>query len=262
MKDMRRGALGFASVAMCTAALGFAGCGDDEGEKAADKEGAAPTKPSVGEARSPSGQTTAVEVGVKPPEAGATGVAFTFDMRIGTTTGADPSPPTQLLFHAQKGFTVNGKDFPQCRLADLKAGRLDACAKARIGGGDAEIIRPGGRRVTARISSFNGEPVGGDPVFLYYIKTPGYDPLSAAAPLEKQPEGPYERRVSAPRIPGSPPVTRIRLRTLDRTTKVGGRTVHFIEAPKNCAGSWRFESEATFKSGEKLTVVSPVRCNG
>jgi hypothetical protein len=255
------------AVALCLATLGLAACGDDdEKSKPAGQAGAPAAKPSTGEAKSASGQTGSVKVSVKPPKTSAadkpTGVAFTFDMKIGTTTGADPSPPTQVFFHAQKGFVINGKDFPQCELADLKAGRAEKCAKARIGGGDAEFIRPGGKHAKAKISTFNGKPEGGDPVFLYSITAPGYKSLAAPGVLKSKPTGDYDRQVTAPVIPGRPPVTHLRLRTVDRTTKAGGKTVHLIEAPTDCAGSWLFQTEATFKSGEKLAVVSPVRCSG
>jgi hypothetical protein len=240
------------------------GCGgDDDGEEQEPSQ----AKPEVAaqEATTPSGQKVRLSVAVEPAKASTSGrpspVTVGYAVSIGTRTGAKPNPAKQISFRAQQGFKLNAAEFPTCSVDDLEAGRLDRCANAKIGEGTAEVIPPKGGRLKSRISTFNGERRAGKATFLFYIQTPGYDPIAAPATVSTNPQGPYGYSIDYPPISDALPLARLEIRTLDKTVTRGGREVHLIEAPSSCGGSWRFQSQTWFRAGEKVVVSDTAPCS-
>jgi hypothetical protein len=177
------------------------------------------------------------------------------------TVQVKPAPVNQITFRAQHGFKLNAREFPSCDLSDLKAGRLAACKKATVGDGRAQVISPKGKTLTSKISTFNGGAHGASTTFLYYVRTPGYSAIPAAATVKKLSAGSWGYAITYPPISKALPVAKLDLRTLDKTVKSGGRTVHLIETPASCGGSWKFDSRTSFRSGERLTIAATVPCS-
>jgi hypothetical protein len=252
-------------------ALALGGCGGDDEPEEAREPATEPSEPAKGErtATSPTGQTSGLEVSVDPAKAGTEarpqGVTLEFNLRFGTTTEASPSPPSSLLVRATRGFTINGKAFPRCRRADLEANGPERCARAKVANGSAEVIAEKGKRVQSKLSVFNGVPERGQtPSYLFYVETPGFDPIVKVGQVKKLPRGPYGVEFEVPPAGGARPVTRMTYKTLDLTTTrtADGKQVetHFLEAPTSCSGLWKFDQRITFESGETVTTRVSVPC--
>jgi hypothetical protein len=264
------GTFGVAALSV-VAALALGGCGGDDEPEEAREPDTEPSDPAKGgeTATSPSGQTSRMDVVVEPARAGTEaqprGVTLEVTFRFGTTTGALPSPPTEVLFRANRGFTANGKVFPRCRRGDLEADGPERCRKARFATGFAEIIGENGNLVESKLSALNGGAQRGRPTWLFYGETPSLDPILAVAGVKRLPSGPYGLLLEIPPVGGTRPVRRVTYKTQDLTTTrtVGGEQVetHFLEAPTSCEGSWRFEGRVTFKSAETLTSRVSVPCS-
>jgi hypothetical protein len=235
--------------------LALSGCGSKEASKPVSGQPRAPKAKST-----PSGQTVRLAVGVSPSKAGGP-TKVRYHAVIGTRSGVKPTAVNQITFRAQQGFKLNAGEFPSCKVGDLKAGRVKSCSKAKIGEGAAQVIPPKGGVLNSRITTFNGGAHGSDVTFLYYVQTPGYKPLAAAATVAKQAGGQWGYSITYPPITTALPLSKLDLTTLDKTVKSGGRTLHLIEAPASCKRSWRFDSTATFRSGEKLTIPAAAACS-
>jgi hypothetical protein len=179
---------------------------------------------------------------------------------IASRGGAKPAPVDQITFRAQSGFKLNADRFPTCSVGDLKAGRKSSCENAKVGDGSAQVISPKGEKLASKISTFNGGKHGGGTTLLYLVETPGYAPIAAAATVKKQ-SGEWGYAITYPPISKALPLAALQLRTFDKTAKSGGKTVHLIEAPPSCSGSWNFESRVSFRSGEKLTIPATATCS-
>ena len=249
------------AVPIVLGALIVSGCGGDS--KKSSTEAPTPTTAAPSgqskPASTPSGQTVALAVRVTPPKAGAAATVG-YTALIATRTGAKAGPVDQITFRAQRGFKLNAAKFPACALDDLKAGRVEACAKAKVGDGTAQVIPPKGGLLTSKISTFNGGAKGSSTTLLYYVETPGYSPIAAAATAKPSGEK-WGYSVTYPPISKALPLARLELRTFDKTVKSGGSTVHLIETPGSCSGSWKFDSHVSFRSGEKLTIPATATCS-
>jgi hypothetical protein len=244
------------------AMLALAGCGGKSKKESSAPPPPPKTTPSAAgsTASTPSGQTVALAVRVTPPKAGSA-ATVTYAALIASRTGAKPAPVDQITFRAQSGFKLNADKFPTCSAAKLKAGHASACAKAKVGDGSAQVVPPKGKRIASKISTFNGGVHGSRTTLLYLVETPGYSPLTAAATVEKSSGGQWGYSITYPPISKALPLAALQLRTLDRTVKSGGKTVHFIETPSSCGGSWKFDSHVSFRSGEKLTIPATATCS-
>jgi hypothetical protein len=99
---------------------------------------------------------------------------------------------------------------------------------------------------------------------VFLVETPGFDTLVVPGRINQRARGPYGATLVIPPLGGLRPVTRLFYKTLDltKTTTSPGKRVetHFIEAPTTCDGSWRFEAQLPFRSGEAITAPAAVPC--
>ena len=243
------------SVLLVGAVILLTGCGEDE-QPARQKEPSTSPSAASRTVTSPTGQTAKLDIEVEPASPSSAdnpkGVALSTTLKLGTTTGASPSELTSYTVRSTDNFELHGKSFPTCRQADLKAGRLERCERAKIGSGSADVQAPKRDPVKSTISIFNA----GKRTYLFYFEAPGLDPQVMPGKVED------DERALAIEVPfaggENNPVTRISLRSVNLTAEDG---TPFLEAPAKCDGSWGFEAVTGFASGEKLRSRDTVRCS-
>jgi len=193
----------------------------------------------------------------------------------------DPSAPAPLQLSGTtlrfpKGAVVNGRYFPKCKLKAIQSRGPKACPKgSKLGGGTAKGAAPPiVDSVNAKVSLFNGETVGGNPSLIIY-SLPDLGPVlvmsGALKPDRKGPYG-YVLNVDVPPIktlPSAPDasVTFFDATVRDATVKRGRRTIHYIDSPVLCDGTFFLLDGAFSYAGgvtnqvlEKFTLSGGPRC--
>ena len=193
----------------------------------------------------------------------------------------DPSAPaplqlTRTTLRFPKGAVVNGRYFPKCKLKAIQSRGPKACPKrSKLGGGTAKGAAPPiVSSVNAKVSLFNGETVGGYPSLIVY-SLPDLGPvLTMSGVLKPDRSGPYgyQLNVDVPPIktlPSAPDasVTFFDATVRDATVKRGRRTIHYIDAPVLCNGTYFLLDGAFSYAGgvtndvlEKFTLSGGPRC--
>src|SRR3954451_13787008 len=125
----------------------------------------------------PDGNTQSIAVSISPQKLSKTKAEpITLNVTTATTTtnpaankGA-PVPAVEAIVDFPKGAKIFSKGYPTCDAGVLQntstEAALEACKKAKIGGGDGPADLVVGERifpVATTITAFNGEPVGGKP---------------------------------------------------------------------------------------------------
>ena len=190
--------------------------------------------------------------------------------------GVKPIPLTKTTLRFPKGAKVNAKFFKKCSRSALEAKGPSGCpAASKIGAGSAiGDARPIIADVKTKITMFNGQPANGNPTILIYAVPDISSPLTIQAELKRQRSGPYGYVLEAdvptiPTLPGQPnaSVTFFDATTLDKTVKRKGRTVHYIEGPIVCNGTYllldgvfSYEGGITHTVYEKFTIKGGPRC--
>jgi len=165
---------------------------------------------------------------------------------------SDPSAPAPLqlrhtLLRFPKGAIVNARYFPQCKLTSLEQRGPRACPKgSKLGSGTARGAAPPIiASVNAKVTLFNGVPVGRSPTLIIYT-LPDLGPiLTLGGSLKPGGSGNYGYvlDVDVPPIktlPSAPDasVTFFDATLQDHTVKRRGRTIHYIDAPVLCNGTY------------------------
>jgi hypothetical protein len=204
------------------------------------------------------------------------GLTLRTTLRIGESTGAKPPPLTHTTLRFPKGAVLNARFFKKCSRAALERRGPAACPKAsRIGQGtslaDARPILPS---VSAKITLFNGEPVGRDPTILIYAVPEISSPLTLQGRLhqDRRSRYGYVLDVDVPKIPTLPgqpnaSVTFFDATTIDRTVRRKGKRRHYIEGPVICSGTFllldgafSYEGIAPVTVYERFTLTGGPRC--
>ena len=182
------------------------------------------------------------------------------------TDAAAPAPlqlaRTTLRF--PKGAVVNGKYFPKCKLTAIEQKGPKGCPRgSRIGGGTARGTAPPiVENVAAKVSLFNGVPVGGNPTLIIY-SLPDLGPvLVMSGVLKKQRSGPYGYvlDVDVPPIKTLPTAPDASVTFFDATVnnltvRRGHRRISYIDSPVLCDGTFfLLDGAFTYRGG----VVDPV----
>jgi hypothetical protein len=121
---------------------------------------------------------------------------------------------------------------------------------------------------------FNGQPANGNPTILIYAVPDISSPLTIQAQLKRQRGGLYGYVLEAdvptiPTLPNQPnaSVTFFDATTLDRTVRRNGRTIHYIEGPIVCDGTYllldglfSYEGGITHTVYERFTIKGGPRC--
>jgi hypothetical protein len=193
----------------------------------------------------------------------------------------DPSAPaplqlTRTTLRFPKGAVVNGRYFPKCKLKAILARGPRGCPKgSKLGGGTAKGAAPPiVASVNAKVSLFNGETVGGNPSLIVY-SLPDLGPVITASGVLKPDRGGnygYQLNVDIPPIktlPSAPDasVTFFDATVRDATVRRGRRTIHYIDSPVLCNGTYFLLDGAFSYAGgvtndvlEKFTLTGGPRC--
>ena len=215
------------------------------------------------------GDVLVFSVGVTPPIASTAktpqGVGLHIDAFAGNRVAANQAIPTNsITFTLPKGFIENGSQFPACTITP---DAVSPCTAAtQIGSGTAEIalLNPGGEAPTftpARVTLYNGAPAtpGGPTSLALIARVHG----TAQGELDflVKPSA-HSLIVSQELVATSGPgigLTKLSLTIPDRVTTVRVKrhttTVHLLDAPTTCTGSWAF-SLTTTSAGRKPIVAT------
>jgi hypothetical protein len=195
---------------------------------------------------------------------------------------SDPSAPAPLqLLHTTlrfpKGAAVNARYFPKCSVTKLRAKGPRGCPRgSKLGGGKARGAAPPiVDSVDAKVTLYNGAPVGRNPSLIIYA-VPDLGPIMTLSGVLK-PGGSssnygYVLDVDVPPIktlPSAPDasVTFFDATLNDVTTRRGRRKIHYIDAPVLCTGTYFLLDGAFGYAGgvtnpvfEKFTLTGGPRC--
>jgi hypothetical protein len=205
------------------------------------------------------------------------GLTLRTTFRISDSSGGKPPVLTNTTFRFPKGSVVNAKYFKKCSPAKLQAEGVKGCPSAsKIGAGKAQgdarpiVADP----IDAKITLFNGTPHNGQPTIVIYAVPELSSPLTILADLVRQRGGNYGYVLDAdvppiPTLPGQPnaSVSFFDATTIDRTVRRRGRTIHYIEAPVLCTGtyflldgSFSYEGGITNTVYERFSLRGGPRC--
>jgi hypothetical protein len=191
---------------------------------------------------------------------------------------SDPGAPAPLqLSHTTlrfpKGAVVNARYFPKCKLDSLRQKGPRACPKgSKLGSGRSRGAAPPIiASVDAKVTLYNGEPAGRSPTVIIYA-VPDIGPILTIPGVMKA-GGPssnygYVLDVDVPPIktlPSAPDasVTFFDATVLDRTVRRRGRTIHYIDAPVQCNGTFfLLDGEFGYQGGVTNTVYERFTLSG
>jgi hypothetical protein len=221
----------------------------------------------AGEPSDTEGDHVILQVRVSPPiRSTATKpvpVSLVFDSREYTDDGQRTTHPTRTNAFRFNGFRFHPEAFAKCLESKLEKVGPSACPTAsRLGKGYAIAdARPTlATPVRAETQAFNGtldidasgKPIKPVPAVLIYAQTAGG--IKAYVPtLFKGSDGLITAERAAPPSGQQPlyVLTAIHLSIPAKTTKVKGKTVGFMEAPRSCPhGAWSFSEVDTFNQVE------------
>jgi hypothetical protein len=193
----------------------------------------------------------------------------------------DPGAPAPLqldrtTLRFPKGAIVNGRYFRKCKFTILQTKGPKGCPKgSKLGGGTAKGAAPPiVDSVAAKVTLFNGVPVGHDPTLLIYV-FPDLGPVIALeGVLKKSNSGKYGyvMTVNIPPIktlPSAPDAatTFFDATVNNRSVKRGKRRISYIDSPVLCNGTYfLLDGTFTYRGGvtntvlEKFTLTGGPRC--
>jgi hypothetical protein len=188
----------------------------------------------------------------------------------------DPSSPAPLqldrtTLRFPKGAVVNGRFFPKCKFTALQSKGPRACPKgSKLGGGTAKGAAPPiVDSVAAKVTLFNGVPVGRNPTLLVYV-LPDLGPVIALEGVLKRGSGHYGYvlTVDVPPIktlPSAPDASTTFFDTTLRNVSVKrrGRRISYIDSPVLCDGTYfLLDGAFRYRGGVTNTVLEKFTLNG
>jgi len=193
-------------------------------------------------------------------------------LRISDPAAIAPLRLTRTVLRFPKGSVTNGRFFPKCNRAALQARGPKACPKGSllgkgIGRGAAP---PFVNVVNAKVSLYNGTLSGGNQRILIYT-LPDIGPVLVFTGVLKKVKGPrygYELDTPIPRIPTLPnqpdaAVTFFDATVRDLTVRHRGRTIHYIDSPVVCDGTFfMLDGAFSYQDGTTNDVLERFTLNG
>jgi len=226
----------------------------------------------------PDGNTQSIAVNFTPQKLSKkVSEPVTLDVTTATTTtkpsanNGAPIPAVRAVVDFPKGISIFNKGYPTCDAGILQnistEAALEACKKAKIGGGDGtadlvvgEKIFPVGTTITA----FNGIPVGGKPVILLhtYSQSPIQTTLvlvGTVTKLNKEGFGP-RLDVTIPLIAGGQgAITGFHVKIF-KTFSYKGKKRSYVSG--TClTKKMKSRGQFIFKDGESLTPEVTGKCS-
>jgi hypothetical protein len=193
-----------------------------------------------------------------------------------TFSVSDPgaAAPLQLdrtVLRFPKGAVVNGRYFPKCKFTTLQTKGPRGCPKgSKLGGGTAKGAAPPiVDSVNAKVTLFNGVPVGHDPTLLVYV-FPDLGPVITLEGVLKRSSGNYGyvMTVDIPPIKTLPSAPDAATTFFDATVgnlsvKHGKRRISYIDSPVLCNGTYfLLDGTFTYRGGVTNTVLERFTLNG
>lgn len=192
-------------------------------------------------------------------------------------TITDPGAPaplqlTRTLLRFPKGAVVNGRHFPRCKADALRAKGPKACPRgSKLGSGTARGAAPPiVDNVNAKVTLYNGAAGGRNPSVIIY-SIPDLGPILTIEGVIKPGRGTpygYVLDVAVPPIktlPSAPDasVTFFDVTTRDLTTRRRGRTIHYIDSPVLCDGTFfLLDGQFSYQGGVTNTVLERFTLDG
>jgi hypothetical protein len=222
------------------------------------------------------GNTQSVDVAFAPKKLSktkATPASLKVTTKTTSTTAANgvPSPAVRAVVDFDKSASLFTKGVPTCDPAKLQStsteAALQACGKAKIGGGGGVALLPLGEKVFTEptvITAFNGVPQGGRAVVLLHAY--GSAPVQTTLVLvgrvsnfNKEGFGP-RLDVEIPKIAGGTGAITDFTVTINKKFRFKGLRRSYVSA--KCPSSRKLKARATFTylDGESLTAVSKRSC--
>jgi hypothetical protein len=194
--------------------------------------------------------------------------------RFTITDPAAPAPLqlTRTLLRFPKGAVVNGRHFPRCKVAALRARGPRACPRgSKLGSGTARGAAPPiVDNVNAKVTLYNGAGGGRNPSVIIY-SIPDLGPIITIEAVLRSGRGtPYGYVLDATvppikTLPSAPDasVTSFDVTTRDLTVRRRGRTIHYIDSPVLCDGTFfLLDGEFSYQGGVKNTVLERFTLDG
>lgn len=197
--------------------------------------------------------------------------------KITDTSGGRPPALTNTTLRFPKGARVNARYFKRCTAEKLTSKGASACPSGSVIGkgkaqGDARPIV--NDPIDAKITMFNGKPQHGNPTIIIYAVPEISSPIVIVGELKQDRSSNYGYVLSVdvppiPTLPGQPnaSVSFFDATTLDKTVRRGGRTIHYIEGPVICNGtfflldgSFSYDGGLTNDVLERFTLRGGPRC--
>lgn len=200
------------------------------------------------------------------------GLALRTIINISDPAAKAPLRLSRTVLRFPKGGFVNGRYFPQCKAAVLRARGPLACPKGSLlGSGRARgAAPPFVDVVNAKVKLFNGRPKGRNPTILIN-SVPDIGPVLVFEGVIKRVSGPhygYVLDVEVPPIPTLPnqpnaAVTFFDATTRDLTVRRKGRTIHYIDSPVVCDGTYfLLDGALSYQGGVVNTVFEAFTLRG
>lgn len=193
--------------------------------------------------------------------------------RFAITDAAAPAPLqlTRTVLRFPKGAVVNGRFFPRCKAEALRARGPRACPRrSKLGSGTARGAAPPiVDNVNAKVTLYNGSAGGRNPSVIIY-SVPDLGPIITLEGVLRRGGARYGYvlDVAVPPIktlPSAPDasVTFFDVTTRDLTTRRRGRTIHYIDSPVLCDGTYfLLDGEFSYQGGVTHTVLERFTLDG
>jgi hypothetical protein len=202
------------------------------------------------------------------------GISLRTTIRITDNAGAPaPLQLTHTTLRFPKGAVVNARFFPKCNPAALRQRGPRACPRgSRIGSGKAIGLAPPIVQdpVNAKVTLFNGKPEGRNPSIIIYA-IPDLGPVMTLPGVLRSGRGtPYGYVLDTPvppikTLPNAPDasVTLFDATTRDLTVRRRGRTIHYIDSPVLCDGTFfMLDGQFTYQGNTKVDVLERFTLRG
>lgn len=201
------------------------------------------------------------------------GISLRTLIRIEDTSAPAPLQLSHTLIRFPKGAVINARYFPKCNPVNLRKSGPRGCPRgSKIGSGRAIGVAPPivTDDVNAKVTLFNGTPQGGNPTIIIYA-IPDLGPVMTLPGVLRSGRGTpygYVLDVDVPPIQTLPSAPNASVKLFDATTRDmtvrrRGRTIHYIDSPVVCNGTFfLLDGQFTYQGGIKADVFERFTLKG